>query len=237
MIRSTQPFADFTGVTFVATGDFNNDGKADVIVTPDLSGGPRVSIFNGVDGSVMANFFGIDDPNFRGGARAASGDVNGDGTTDLVLSAGFGGGPRIAVFDGNSMSGTPTHLMSDFFAFEQTLRNGCYVTVGDIDGDGKADMIFGGGPGGGPRVYGISGADGHQVANFFAGNVDNRGGVRVVVKDLDGDAKADVVVGDGSGAGSHVTTYLGKNIATNGTPPAQDSFDAFTGFLGGVFVG
>jgi hypothetical protein len=237
LIRSIQPFADFTGGTFVAAGDFDNDGKADVIVTPDLSGGPRVSIFSGADGSAMANFFGIDDANFRGGARAAAGDVNGDGTTDLVLSAGFGGGPRIAVFDGKSVGGTPTKLMNDFFAFEQALRNGCYVTVGDIDGDGKADMIFGGGPGGGPRVYASSGADGSQLANFFAGNVDNRGGVRVATKDLDNDVRADVVVGDGSGAGSHVSTYLGKNVAANGTPPVKDSFDAFAGFLGGVFVG
>ena len=242
-LSTTLPFADFQGGVFVAAADFNNDGFADIVVTPDEGGGPRVSITSGKDGAVLANFFAIDDPNFRGGARAAAGDVNGDGTPDLVISAGFGGGPRIAVYDGKSLGGTPTKLMNDFFAFEQALRNGAYVAVGDLSGDGKADLVFGGGPGGGPRVLALDAVklmqgdmSGATLANFFAGNPDNRGGVRVTAKNLDGDAMMDVVVGDGVGAGSRVTGYLGKTIGA-GTPPAQASFDAFPGFLGGVFVG
>jgi len=39
------------------------------------------------------------------------------------------------------------------------------------------------------------------------------------------------------GAGSRVTSYLGKNLAAAGTPPAFQDFDAFPGFTGGVFVG
>ncbi len=60
---------------------------------------------------------------------------------------------------------------------------------------------------------------------------------RVAVKNLDGDNRADLVVGSGSGAGSRVTGYLGKNIAASGTPAAQFDFDALAGFSGGVFVG
>jgi hypothetical protein len=75
------------------------------------------------------------------------------------------------------------------------------------------------------------------VANFFAGDPNNRGGVPVAVRNLDNDTKADLVVGDGAGAGSHVTAYFGKNIAANGTPPVAFEFDAFPGFTGGVFVG
>jgi autotransporter-associated beta strand protein len=244
LARTFTPFGTFEGGVFVATADFNGDGFADVVVTPDEGGGPRVVIFSGKDGAVLANFYGIDDPNFRGGARAAAGDVNGDGTPDLVVAAGFGGGPRVSVYDGTTLGGTPTTLVHDFFVFEQSLRNGVYVTAGDLDGDGKADLIFGGGPGGGPRVFTLSGAemlkgnDGPTavLADFFAGNPDNRGGVRVAAKDLDGDTKADLVVGDGAGAGSHVTVYHGADF-TGGTAPAAFEFDAYPGFNGGVFVG
>jgi hypothetical protein len=53
---------------------------------------------------------------------------------------------------------------------------------------------------------------------------------------LDGDNFADLLVGDGTGAGSHVTTYLGANLVTGLTQPDL-GFDAFPGFTGGVFVG
>src|SRR5206468_12706709 len=37
------PFeGDFTGGGFVAAGDFDNDGRAEFVVTPDQGGGPRV---------------------------------------------------------------------------------------------------------------------------------------------------------------------------------------------------
>ena len=75
------------------------------------------------------------------------------------------------------------------------------------------------------------------MANFFAGDVNNRGGVRVAVKNLDGDTKADLVVGAGTGAGSRVTAYAGRTVGPNGTPPEFFAFDAFPGFAGGVFVG
>jgi hypothetical protein len=236
------PFeASFTGGVYVAAGDLTGDGQAELVITPDEGGGPRVRVFNGSDFSQLADFFGIDDPNFRGGARAAIGDISGDGAGDLVVAAGFQGGPRVAGFDGRTLGGTPARVFGDFFAFEETLRNGVFVAVGDIDADGFAELIAGGGPGGGPRVTAFSGKalldNRYDVrANFFAGDEANRGGVRLAVQDLDGDDRADLVTGAGAGAGSRVTAYLGRDLGLGTPPPARD-FDAFAGFTGGVFVG
>jgi hypothetical protein len=247
VLFSIQPFEDqFTGGVFVTAGDLTGDGVPDLVISPDVSGGPRVRVFSGAGFGVVADFFGIDDPNFRGGARAGIGDVNGDGVGDLVVSAGFGGGPRVAGFDGLELSrGRFTRLFHDYFHFESALRNGIYVAVGDLDGDGSADVIGGGGPGGGPRVLALSGRDllaapateADVVANFFGGDVNNRGGIRLVARDLDGDRRADLVVGDGTGAGSRVTGYLGKNVTLGATPPEQFAFEAYPGFEGGVYVG
>ncbi|MBN9519980.1 FG-GAP repeat protein, partial [bacterium] len=95
--------SSFTGGVFLAVGDINADGFPDLVVTPDEGGGPRVRIVSGKDRTVIADFLGIDDANFRGGARTAVGDLNGDGNVDLVVAAGFGGGPRVAVYDGKTL--------------------------------------------------------------------------------------------------------------------------------------
>ena len=149
-------------------------------------------------------------------------------------------GPR------SPLARTTVHMVGDFFSFSDQLRNGAYVAVGDVTGDGHADLIFGAGPGGGPQVLivngenllsqGVVAAVNVPVASYFAGDPNNRGGIRVAVKNLDGDPFADVVVGAGQSGGSGIATYLGKNLAAGST--AEDyGFDAFPGFTGGVFVG
>ncbi len=238
----------FTGGVFLSAGDVNGDGFADVVVSPDEGGGPRVKIVSGRDRTILADFFGIDDPNFRGGARTSLGDFNGDGTLDLVVAAGFGGGPRVAVFDGTSIvsGGPPRKLFNDIFVFEQGLRNGAFVAAGDVDGDGKADLGAGGGPGGAPRVLILSGADlvaGNSsspriLGDFFAGNIESRGGIRLAIKNLDNDNKADLVAGAGEGAQGVVTTYLGFTIAPGAAPPKFQEYLIFDpSFTGGVYVG
>jgi len=202
-----------------------------------------VRVFSGNGFGQLADFFGIDDPAFcGGGARASVADVTGDGVGDLIVSAGFGGGPRVAVFDGKSLANgaLTAKPFGDFFAFEPESRNGAFVTGGDLNGDGFAELIAGGGPGGGPRVTAFSGQsllDNKQtvLANFFGGDTGTRGGIRVAVKNLDGDDRADLVVG--VGAGSRVTAYLGKSVQFKDRPPTGLDFDALPGFAGGVFVG
>ena len=257
LVSPFDPFGgDFLGGGFVAAGNISKDGRAEFAVTPDQGGGPRVSLFQLTSGGLTepANFFGITDPNFRGGARAAIGDVNGDGTPDLIVAAGFGGGPRVAIFDGTSLlANTPVKMVNDFFAFPEAsadaLRNGVYVAAGDINGDGFADVIIGAGPGGGPRVFILSGqeiaagflnaAQTNPIDNFFAGgDAVSRGGVRVATIDADGDDRADLAVGSGQGdpAGSRI--YLGKNITGAGEPVSQELMPFGAGSLAdGVFTG
>ncbi|MCZ2343101.1 MAG: tandem-95 repeat protein, partial [Bacteroidales bacterium] len=157
--RAFTPFEDsFTGGAFLAAADLDGDGVADLAVSPDVSGGPRVIVYSGRTGLKLADFFGIDDPMFRGGTRLAFGDINGDGTPDLIVAAGMGGGPRVAVWDGVSVQhGQPRRLFNDIFVFEDTIRNGVYVASGDINGDGYDEILIGGGPNGGPRLIGLAG--------------------------------------------------------------------------------
>jgi hypothetical protein len=245
---SIQPFEPgFIGGVFVALGDINGDGKADLAISPDEGGGPRVRVFNGNGFGQLNDFFGIQDPNFRGGARLAFGDVDGDGKADLLVAAGIGGGPRVAIFKGASVASgaaSPVKVVNDFFVFEQTLRNGVFIASGDLNGDTFADIIVGGGPGGGSRVFAIDGqslvSTGVQVqlANFIVGDADNRGGIRVAARDVDGDGLSEIITGAGDDDGSEVNIFSGENLPVNGLPDIVSTFDAFDDALsGGVFVG
>jgi len=246
-IRSILAYeATFLGGGYIASADINRDGFADMIVSPDQGGSSRIRIFDGKTGDVLADFLGIEDPDFRGGARVSTGDLNGDGWADLLVGAGFGGGPRIAGFDGRSMAGgnSPVKLFNDFFVFEQTLRNGVFLAAGDFNGDGASDLIVGGGPGGGPRVQIFSGRDltgpngtqFRELANFFAGDILERGGVRITAKDLDGDGFSDLVSGTGDDAGSIVRIYRGSAMQ-DGTADLENAFQVFPALKGGIFVG
>src|SRR5207248_2608109 len=133
-------------------------GRAEIVITPDQGGGPNVVIYStNADGSLTdpRSFFAFGNPSFRGGARPAVGDIDNDGRADLVVAAGFLDGPNVEIHNATAINANDfgTLMVPGFFAFDQfdsiTLRNGVYVAAGDVNGDGFADVAFGGGPGGG----------------------------------------------------------------------------------------
>ncbi len=123
----------FLGGVNVAVGDLDGDGSPDLTAGAGPGGGPHVRVFNR-DKAVMAQFFAYDQ-RFRGGVYVAMGDVDGDGAQEIVTGPGFGGGPHVRVWNARAQ------VENQFFAFEATKRGGARVSVGDIDGDGRAEIL------------------------------------------------------------------------------------------------
>ncbi|MGL6076869.1 MAG: FG-GAP repeat domain-containing protein [Fimbriiglobus sp.] len=164
--KEFQPYeSSYAGGLITLSEDLDGDGVQEIVVSPDVGGSSRIQVYKMVEGELqlMANFFGIEDPGFRGGSRIALSDLNEDGKLDLIVSAGPGGGPRIAIYDGTTLvpGTTPRKLMSDFFAYvgddNNQLTNGVSIAAHDFDNDKVRDLFIGAGPGGGPRLTVLSG--------------------------------------------------------------------------------
>src|SRR5262249_56976623 len=124
--------------------------KADIISGPGVGGGPRVQVSAGASGASVGNFFAYD-PGVRGGVTVAAGDVSGTGKADIVTGVGFGGGPNVKVFDGQTGG-----LLDSFFAYDPGFLGGVSVEV--VHANGANDILVAPGPSAGGYVELFHGA-------------------------------------------------------------------------------
>ena len=215
----------FTGGLFVAAGDVNGDGKADIITGVEVGGGPRVQVFDGVTLQPILNFFAFDSGQ-RGGVRVASGDFDGDGRADIVTTTGVGVATLVRVY---SSAGA---LIKEFAPYNSSFTGGVSLAVGDVNGDGFPDIITGAEAGGGPHVQIFDGKTGTSIGSFFAYDSTFTGGVRVSTRDVNGDGKADIITAPASASPSRI------RVVNAATLQDLDTFFAFDpDYLGGSYVG
>jgi hypothetical protein len=218
---------------WVAAGDINQDGFTDIITGPDNGGGqPLVKVFSGEDGSLHADFLAYDDK-FQGGVRVAAGDINGDSVPDIVTAPGPGHAPEVRVFDGTDLTGP---AIESFLAFGNSYRRGLYLAVGDVTGDGRADIVASGGDGGQRLVRVFDGTDvtGGPVASFQPYQSQSGDSLRVALVDANEDGDLELVVAPGPG-GQDDPKVFDFDAALN--PEEVDPFfDALFESTGGYFV-
>jgi hypothetical protein len=229
------PNTEYNGPVRVAVGDVNGDGIADIIVAPGLAGGPLVRVFDGASGAMILQFFAYN-PNteYNGALFVAAGDLFGNGYADIITGTDVGGSPLVRIFDGKSGA-----MVRQFFTLPSNFFGGVRVATGDVNGDGKADLIIAAGPGGGPAVRVFDGPTGNPMPGalglFFAYAGNFSGGVYVAAGDINGDGKADIITGPGAGGGPNVRTFDGTT--GNMISGSLGNFYAFDpSYTGGVVV-
>ena len=118
-----------------------------------------------------------------------------------------------------------------WMTFEKNFVQGADLASGDVDGDGKDEMIVGSGPGRSPEVR-IYSAVGIKKTQFNVFIPSFKGGVRVAVGDINGDGISEIVVAPGEGFEPLIYLYGGdgKRIKKDGVYAYNKEFK------GGVHV-
>ena len=193
----TRHFSDYAIV--ITGGAVASTNLPTKIVTGTGEGsGPQVNVYDN-DTNLLSSFFAYDE-SLRTGVNVTTGDLNGDGNTEIITGPNNNGGPQVKVFDKDG------GLLSSFFAYSLHIRSGVNVASGDTNGNGKSEIITGMGPGAGPQVK-IFDQDGKLLSSFFAYDSALRTGVNVGTADLDGDGKKEIITSPGQGGGPQIKVF------------------------------
>ena len=225
----------------IALGDVTGDGITDVVAGAGKGGG-AVRVYNGVDGKQDKQLFPYGN-SYTQGVTVATGDVDNDGDTDIVVGPGSTGLP-VRVLDyatsANGSAGTTIASFNPFYNNAQASKyqNGVRVSAGDLNGDGDAEVVvstvspqaalvqvFNYVPGSITKVAGVTVATNAKLTHQFAPSFAGSGAYTAVL------GPGQVVVGSGSGPARFQVFNLvssGSSTGVGTANPAGPLYQAFS---------
>lgn len=210
------------GATGVAVDDLDGDGKMDIAAVSSTAG--RLFLFrNTTTGNTLSFATRIDSVAGSSAQAVAIGDLDLDGKPDLAIANSSAG--TVSVLRNTS---TPGNLS---FASRVTFTVGSQpftVAIGDIDGDGKLDVVTGNAQSGTISVLRNTNAVSGTLslapkADFDAGGFP----FGATLADIDGDGKLDAMVVD-----QGVKLSILRNTSSIGVPGFAPKVDFNTGSTG-----
>ncbi len=194
---------------------------------------PEIKVYSEAGDKIEADFLAFD-KNFKGGAYPAIGDINNDGKDEIVIGAGYSGGPQVRIFDkkGNSIG-------INFFAFEKEYTSGVNVAVCNLDNKKRNEIVVGKAlqDKSEIRIYRITKKN---KAKFLSKTIvydeSFEGGVNIACSDLNDDKKDEIITGPGPTGRSHIRTFKYKSAKKEIVNFGLSFFAFNDDFMGGATV-
>jgi hypothetical protein len=220
-------------------------GPDDIMVLGSDAGDARsrVKIIDLKTGQVLKTFAPYGN-SFHGGVRVAVADLNADGEAEIITAPGAGTSAIVKVF--NLSGGEISNYRIN--AYPSSFTGGVFVATGDVNGDGRVDIITTPGSGRSAEVkvwknrIGLASSNVDPIGNtplktFLAFTSSFKGGATVAAGDLTGDGKAEIIVGNGPGMAPTVRVFDTTTFTTAGLAPSLRDIRPFrSNDRGGVFV-
>ncbi|MBU1180452.1 S8 family serine peptidase [Patescibacteria group bacterium] len=200
VLREFYAFAPaFKGGINLALGDIDNDGMTEIVAGAGFGGGPHVRIFN-LSGELEYQFFAFDESN-RNGVLVAVGDIDGDKKNEIIAVEAGKAKPTARIFDKNGVM-----IKDDIEIFENYFQNSISLSVGDVNRDGRAEIVAGAPIGARAQVKVIDTA-GDILGNFSPFEYNFYGKVNIAIGDLNNDGWSEVITSKDSYSDSKIRTF------------------------------
>ncbi len=205
--------------------DLDGDGRPEILAGEGSGGSSSIGFFwanqnISTPGNIEfgAPIFPLSAAVPNGFAGATSGDLNGDGKTELIVSHNFG--DQFTVLQNTSVPGQPTFQNSFTIVTGQYNRS---MRVVDVNLDGKNDLVWKK-SGGGIYIRINEDTDGTLTASDFAtefiltSDLGADGGITIT--DFNGDGKPDIALTDSDAVGVFENIFDGGSFSTASYIPA-----------------
>jgi len=206
ILNQTTPVPPAETGYLLVTGDFNGDGKTDVIAIQPGSLNDR-GFPCGTPDAQLLSYLGSGDGRFQAKGTAlplgvsaagpgATGDFNSDGNLDILIPSGCPPGIQLVPGKGDGTFGSPISLNIQG-------GNDSMPIVGDLNNDKKLDFIW-------ESIVFLGNGDGtfkQLPLTIAAANV-------VAIVDLNGDGILDAVTGNTGGPSNGSAVYAGNGDGT-----------------------
>ncbi len=187
---SKTDFATGTYPKIIVVNDFDGDGKPDLAVVNQVAN--SISVLRNISNNSVPLFSPkVDYSSGKDPINIVASDLDGDGRNDLVVTNfNAGGDAEISIY--RNISNIGNILFSPRIAFA-TGAGAIGIDVGDLNSDGKPDIVVTSSNAGTYSIFKNTSTNGN-ITLATRQDIPYYRGDEVVISDMDGDSKPDLVL-------------------------------------------